>query len=137
MASTDSPCPFERAEASVTCPIIFVPFGKIVLPSVDFTSSIVCAVTCCPGLAFFESTEESSLALITVPLARDASLLVVSDGGVDCAATPVAQNVASNNAIPKDFMEPPKVFYRVEAGIFGWKRLGLPLGISGVGRNIV
>src|SRR5260370_14360135 len=105
MAISASPWLYERAEAGVTCPTSFVPFGRIVLPSVDFTASVVCAVICSPDFAFFESTEVLSAALIAVPPASDASLLAASAGGVDCAAAPAAQNVAATKAIAKDFME--------------------------------
>src|SRR5215467_7555280 len=68
MPREDSASPFARAEACVTCPTSFEPFGMIVLPS-DFTASVVCAFTASPGLHFFESIGEVSAALNAVPFA--------------------------------------------------------------------
>src|ERR1700686_1756060 len=117
MANIASPWPLERAEAFVTWPISFVPFGNIARPSVDLTASVMCAVICSPGFAFFESMEESSLALIAVPPAKEASLLVVSEGCGACAAAPAAQSVATAKAAAKRFME-------VDLLIFKWMGLG-------------
>jgi hypothetical protein len=71
MPSADSDSPFARAEACVTCPTTFAPFGITVFPS-DFTASVVCAATGSPGLHFFESSGELSAALNAVPLASEA-----------------------------------------------------------------
>src|SRR5436853_5231969 len=66
----DSGSPLARAEACVTCPITFAPFGITVFPS-DFTASVVRAFTGSPGLHFFESTGELRAALNAVPAARE------------------------------------------------------------------
>src|ERR1700737_2924883 len=122
MANIDSPCPFERAEACVTCPTSFVPFGKIVRPSVDFTASVVCAVICSPGFAFFESMGVLSAALIAA-----------SDGGGDCAAAPAAQSVAATKAIAKDFMTRTSSDFE---SCGGWVLSRNSLGLN-VGRDFV
>src|SRR5258706_16020743 len=114
MASIASPWPFERAAAWVTWATSFVPFGRIVLPSADLPASVVCAVICSPGFAFFEPIEELSSALITVPPARDASLLAVSAGVGDCAAVPATQNVARTKANAKGFMNEPPINYKFQ-----------------------
>src|SRR5882757_5991981 len=95
MASIACSCPFIRADACVTWPINFVPFGRITLRYVDFTVSVVCAVICSPGFAFFESRDELSVAFKTVPPARDASLPVFSEGVGACAAKPAAKRVVT------------------------------------------
>src|SRR5882757_4889195 len=66
--SADSASPLPRADARVTCPTSFAPFGTTVFPCA-FTASVVRAVTPSPGLAFFESTGAVSAALIAVPSA--------------------------------------------------------------------
>src|SRR5260221_14436201 len=114
MASPASPWPVGRGEAWVTWPTSFAPFGRVALPSVDLTASVVCAVICSPGFAFFESIEELSSALITVPPARDASLLAVSAGVGDCAAVPATQNVARTKANAKGFMNEPPINYKFQ-----------------------
>jgi hypothetical protein len=68
MPSTDSDSPFARAEAFVTCPTSFAPFGITVFPSA-LAASVECAVTASPGLHFFESRGELSSALNAVPFA--------------------------------------------------------------------
>src|SRR6266571_3263352 len=71
MPREDSAWPLARADACVTCPTSFDPFGITVCPS-DLTASVVCAATASPGLHFFESTGELSAALNAVPLANEA-----------------------------------------------------------------
>src|ERR1700694_2522697 len=71
MPSDDSDSPLARAEACVTWPTSFEPFGITVFPS-DFAASVVCALTGSPGLHFFESIGELSAALNVVPLANEA-----------------------------------------------------------------
>jgi hypothetical protein len=94
----------------------------------------VCATTCSPGFAFFESTDELSTALITAPLGNDASLLAFCDGDADCPAAPAAaQNVASVKAIAKDLMDTSKDIFdvwRLEC----WLETA---GVLRVGRNVV
>src|SRR5882724_10908915 len=68
--SDDSDSPLARAEACVTWPTSFEPFGITVFPS-DFAASVVFAFTGSPGLHFFESIGELSAALNAVPLAND------------------------------------------------------------------
>src|SRR5713226_2032121 len=70
MPSDDSDSPLARAEACVTWPTSFAPFGITVFPS-DFTASVVCAFTGSPGLLLFESMGELSAALIAVPPASE------------------------------------------------------------------
>jgi hypothetical protein len=71
MPSDDSDSPLARAEACVTWPTSFEPFGITVFPS-DFAASVVRALTGSPGLHFFESIGELSAALNAVPLANEA-----------------------------------------------------------------
>src|SRR5260370_22195911 len=68
--SAGSESPLGRAEACVTCPTSFAPFGITVFPS-DFTASVVCAFTGSPALHFFESIGELSAALNAVPVASE------------------------------------------------------------------
>ena len=90
MASADSVLPVALAEACVTCPTSFVPLGRTVLPS-DFTLSAVRAVTASPGLLFFESTGELSVALKTVPDESPALVwLDCADADEEADALPVA-----------------------------------------------
>src|SRR6266852_7697483 len=70
MPSDDSDSPLAHAEACVTCPTSFEPFGITVFPS-DFTASVLCALTGSPGLHFFESIGELSAALNAVPVASE------------------------------------------------------------------
>src|ERR1700682_4043798 len=67
IAMADSASPFARAEACVTSPTRFVPFGRITLPS-DLAASVVFALTRSPGLLFLESTGALNRALNDVPL---------------------------------------------------------------------
>src|SRR5437660_12265904 len=86
----DSDSPLVRAEACVTCPTIFAPFGITVLPS-DFTASVVRAFTGSPGLHFFESTGELSAALNAVPAASELfTCPFCADAEVDTDALPDA-----------------------------------------------
>src|SRR5439155_22762063 len=86
----DSDSPLVRAEACVTCPTIFAPFGITVLPS-DFTASVVRAFTGSPGLHFFESTGELSAALNAVPAASEPfAWPFCADAEVDAEALPDA-----------------------------------------------
>src|SRR5712691_971973 len=71
MPSDDSDSPLARAEACVTWPTSFEPFGITVFPS-EFAASVVCACTGSPGLHFFESIGELRAALNPVPLANEA-----------------------------------------------------------------
>src|SRR5882672_4468607 len=71
MPSDDSDSPLARAEACVTWPTSFEPFGITVFPS-DFAASVVCAFTGSPGLHFLESIGELSAALNAVPPANEA-----------------------------------------------------------------
>src|SRR5438552_7881394 len=86
----DSDSPLARAEACVTCPITFAPFGITVFPS-DFTASVVRAFTGSPGLHFFESTGELSAALNAVPAASEPfAWPFCADAEVDADALPDA-----------------------------------------------
>src|SRR5260370_9699789 len=68
--SAGSESPLGRAEACVTCPTSFAPFGITVFPS-DFTASVVWGFTGSPALHFFESIGELSAALNAVPVASE------------------------------------------------------------------
>src|SRR5215472_17478145 len=71
MARAESGCPLARAEACVTWPSSFDPFGMTVFPS-DLTASVVCALTVSPGVDFLESRGEVKATLNAVPLASPA-----------------------------------------------------------------
>src|SRR6266404_1124386 len=84
MPSDDSDSPLARAEACVTWPTSFEPFGIAVFPS-DFAASVVRAFTGSPGLHFFESIGELSAALNAVPLASEAFACLFCADAADAA----------------------------------------------------
>src|ERR1700736_2745184 len=125
MPSADSRSPFDRADACVMCPTSFVPFGRMVRSSVDFTASVVCAVTASPALAFLESIDEVSSALIGVPPASDASLCPLSPlAAGTCAEAKRAMKQAPNIALTDSKVEqiafimegPPETKYHWRPG---------------------
>src|SRR5712672_2260623 len=85
--------PLARDDACVTCPVNFVPLGRIARLSVDFMGSVVCASTASPLFAFFASIVVSSSALMPLPVI-DAPLFAVSEGRGDCAIAPAAAKIA-------------------------------------------
>src|ERR1700726_255883 len=122
----ESGCPALRAEACVTWPMILVPLGRMVLPSVDLRSVAVRAFTASPGFTLFESSELVSSALMRVPDTNvvssfgDVSVVFcvfapcaclpanadcspscapACESGCDCAAEPTAQTAAKHNEV--------------------------------------
>src|SRR6202171_1699813 len=122
----ESGCPAFRAEAWVTWPMIFVPLGRIVLPSADLRSVVVRAFTASPGFTFFESSDPVSSALMMVPATNvvssfgdvsvvfcvlapcaclppsadcSSSCAPACESGCDCAAEPKAQTAAKHHEV--------------------------------------
>src|ERR1700722_6258404 len=97
--SDDSGCPALRADAWVTWPMILVPLGNTILPSLVLRSVAVCAFTASPGFSFLESSELFNSALMIVPVMN-----VVSSVGdvsvVFCVLAPCACLPASADCSP-------------------------------------
>src|ERR1700688_30283 len=123
--SEDSGCPAPRAEACVTWPMILVPLGNTVLPSLVLRSVTVRAFIASPGFTFFESSEPVSSEFMSVPVTNvvssvgDVSVVFcvlapcpclpasadcspscapACESGCDCAAEPVAQKAVKLSA---------------------------------------
>src|ERR1700722_8163772 len=119
--SDDSGCPAPRADACVTWPMILVPLGNTILPSLVLRSVAVCAFTASPDFSFLESSEPFNSALMIVPVTNvvssvgDVSVVFcvlgpcaclpasadcspscapACESGCDCAAEPMAQKAA-------------------------------------------